>query len=398
MQTIPYSTQLIDEEDIACVAQALRAPLLTQGQAVEEFEKALAEYLGVRYVVCFNSATSALYAAYRACFSQNALVITTPISFVATANMLLACGCEPIFADIGFDGNISPESIARAIEKVDSSDRERLQGIVSVDFAGKSADTESIRAIAKEHNLRFIADSSHAFGGSVNGRKIGGLADVSIFSFHAIKPITTAEGGAISTNDKTIYEQAKLVRSHGLVKKQLWDTQVAQMGFNFRLNELQAALGLSQLHKIEQFLARREEIARIYDRAFVGNPYFTPTHPAIPANHTSTNHLYPILLHKELYCVKEEIFAMLWEKGLGVQVHYKPIFLYELYANAKGLHKDSSGRDSRTNALDWYYAELSLPCHQAMSEAQVQYCIKQILEICAKSASSLKPSPRIHCV
>lgn len=398
MEIIPYSTQLIDEQDIAAVAQALRSALLTQGELVERFEQELAEFLGVRYVVCFNSATSALYAAYRACFSQGALVITTPISFVATANMLLACGCEPIFADIGFDGNISPESIARAIEKVDSSDRERLQGIVSVDFAGKSADTESIRAIAKEHNLRFIADSSHAFGGSVNGRKIGGLADVSIFSFHAIKPITTAEGGAISTNDKTIYEQAKLVRSHGLVKKQLWDTQVAQMGFNFRLNELQAALGLSQLHKIEQFLARREEIARIYDKAFVGNPYFTPTHPAIPANHTSTNHLYPILLHKELYCVKEEIFAMLWEKGLGVQVHYKPIFLYELYANAKGLHKDSSGRDSRTNALDWYYAELSLPCHQAMSEAQVQYCIKQILEICAKSASSLKPSPRIHCV
>lgn len=398
MQTIPYSTQLIDEEDIACVAQALRAPLLTQGQAVEEFEKALAEYLGVRYVVCFNSATSALYAAYRACFSQNALVITTPISFVATANMLLACDCEPIFADIGFDGNISPESIARAIEKVDSSDRERLQGIVSVDFAGKSADTESIRAIAKEHNLRFIADSSHAFGGSVNGRKIGGLADVSIFSFHAIKPITTAEGGAISTNDEQIYEQAKLVRSHGLVKKRLWDTQVAQMGFNFRLNELQAVLGLSQLHKIEQFLARREEIARIYDKAFVGNPYFTPTHPAIPANHTSTNHLYPILLHKELYCVKEEIFTMLWEKGLGVQVHYKPIFLYDLYANAKGLHKDSSGQALATNALDWYQAELSLPCHQAMSDEQVQYCIKQILEICAKSASSLKPSPRIHCV
>lgn len=384
MQVIPYSTQLIDEEDIACVAQALRAPLLTQGQAVEEFEKALAEYLGVRYVVGFNSATSALYAAYRACFSQNALVITTPISFVATANMLLACGCEPIFADIGFDGNIAPDSIARAIDSLDSSDRERLQGIVSVDFAGNSADVERIQAIAREHSLHFIADSSHAFGGSVNGRKIGGLADVSIFSFHAIKPITTAEGGAISTNDEQIYEQAKLVRSHGLVKKQLWDTEVAQVGFNFRLNELQATLGLSQLHKIEQFLARREEIARIYDKAFVGNPYFTPTHPAIPPTHTSTNHLYPILLHKELYCAKEEIFTMLWEKGLGVQVHYKPIFLYELYANARGLHKDSSGQALATNALDWYYAELSLPCHQAMSEAQVQYCIDSTLEVCAK--------------
>lgn len=388
MQTIPYSTQLIDDDDIARVAQALRSPLLTQGQAVEAFEQALADFLGVHYVVSFNSATSALYAAYRACFSQNALVITTPISFVATANMLLACGCEPIFADIGADGNITPESIMRIIEKVDSSDRDRLQGIVSVDFAGNSVKVDSLQAIAKEHNLRFIADSSHAFGGSVNGRKIGGFADVSIFSFHAIKPITTAEGGAISTNDKTVYEQAKLTRSHGLVKKRLWDTEVAQVGFNFRLNELQATLGLSQLGKIEQFLARREEIARIYDEAFADNPYFTPTHPIIPSNHTSTNHLYPILLDKDLYCAKEEIFAQALARGLGVQVHYKPIFLYELYANAKGLHKDSSGRDSRTNALDWYYAELSLPCHQAMSDEQVQYCIDTILDLCAKARKS----------
>lgn len=390
METIPYSTQLIDEEDIAAIVRALHSPLLTQGELVERFEQELADFLGVRYVVSFNSATSALYAAYRALLPAGSLVITTPISFVATANMLLACDCEPVFADVDSSGNLCPRAVEAALAQLDSSEKSRVRAIVGVDFAGNSVDTTALQNIAKKHDLHFIADSSHAFGGSVDGRKIGGLADVSIFSFHAIKPITTAEGGAISTDSREIYEQAKLIRAHGVIKKRLWDTEVAQMGFNFRLNELQAALGLSQLRKIERFLARREEIARIYDQAFADTPYFTPTHPAIPATHQSTNHLYPILLRQELYCAKEEIFTALIQKGLGVQVHYKPIFLYAFYANARGLHRDRSGHERTTKALDWYHAELSLPCHQGMSDEQVAYCAKQILETCAQAANSAR--------
>ena len=372
---LPYSTQLIDKNDIKSVKLALKSPLLTQGKLCETFEQKIAQYIGVRYALCFNSATSALYCAYRALFKQGELVITTPNSFVATANMLLACGAEPIFADILPNGNISVESIKSILEhkQITKNNQSKISGIVSVDFAGNSVEAKSIKAIAKAHNLAFVSDSSHAFGGELDGHKIGSFADVSIFSFHAIKPITTAEGGAITTNDKRIYEIAKSLRSHGLSKKSLWDSEVQDFGFNFRLNEIQAALGLSQLEKIDEFLDKREKIAKIYDEAFYENPYFTPTHAQILPNHKTTNHLYPILLKPKFLPQKEVIFRGLQARGLGVQVHYKPIFDYALF---KGCVRNNGG-----NARKWYDAEISLPLHQAMSKKDINYCIKNTLEV-----------------
>ena len=394
---LPYSTQLIDKRDIKRVKSALKSPLLTQGELCEEFEKKIAKYIGAKYALCFNSATSALYCAYRCVFKQGQSVITTPNSFVATANMLLACGCKPIFADILDDGNISVESIKSLLTtKItntasNNSKAQNIAGIVSVDFAGKSVEAKSIKSLAKAHNLAFVSDSSHAFGGELDGRKIGTFADVSIFSFHAIKPITTAEGGAIITNDKSIYVRAKLLRSHGLSKISLWDSEVQDFGFNFRLNELQAALGLSQLEKIDEFLAKREKIAKIYDEAFCENPkkeYFTPTHAQNPPNIKSTNHLYPILLSNNLIPHKEAIFRALQARGLGVQVHYKPIFDYELFRDCvldrqakKHQAKSQAEHKARHKAKWWYEAEISLPLHQAMSKKDIKYCIKSVLEV-----------------
>lgn len=399
---IPYSTQLIDKRDISRVKSALKSPLLTQGELCEEFEKKIAKYIGAKYALCFNSATSALYCAYRCAFKQGQSVITTPNSFVATANMLLACGCKPIFADILEDGNISVESIKSLLKKItdtasDNPKAQNIAGIVSVDFAGKSVDAKSIKSLAKAHNIAFVSDSSHAFGGELDGRKIGTFADVSIFSFHAIKPITTAEGGAIITNNKAIYEKAKLLRSHGLSKIALWDSEVQDFGFNFRLNELQAALGLSQLEKIDEFLAKREKIAKIYDEAFCENEkfakeYFTPTHAQNPPNIKSTNHLYPILLSNKLIPHKEAIFRALQARGLGVQVHYKPIFDYELFKDCaqdrqtkKHRAKSQAGHKAKHKAKWWYEAEISLPLHQAMSKKDIKYCIKSVLEVFKKS-------------
>lgn len=390
---LPYSTQLIDKRDIKRVKSALKSPLLTQGELCEEFEKKIAKYIGAKYALCFNSATSALYCAYRCVFKQGQSVITTPNSFVATANMLLACGCKPIFADILDDGNISVESIKSLLTtKItntasNNSKAQNIAGIVSVDFAGKSVEAKSIKSLAKAHNLAFVSDSSHAFGGELDGRKIGTFADVSIFSFHAIKPITTAEGGAIITNDKSIYVRAKLLRSHGLSKISLWDSEVQDFGFNFRLNELQAALGLSQLEKIDEFLAKREKIAKIYDEAFCENPkkeYFTPTHAQNPPNIKSTNHLYPILLSNKLIPHKEAIFRALQARGLGVQVHYKPIFDYGLFRDCvldRQAKKQQAKSQARHKARWWYEAEISLPLHQAMSKKDIKYCIKSVLEV-----------------
>lgn len=396
---LPYSTQLIDKRDIKRVKSALKSPLLTQGELCEEFEKKIAKYIGAKYALCFNSATSALYCAYRCAFKQGQSVITTPNSFVATANMLLACGCKPIFADILDDGNISVESIKSLLAKKitntadNNSKAQNIAGIVSVDFAGKSVEAKSIKSLAKAHNLAFVSDSSHAFGGELDGSKIGTFADVSIFSFHAIKPITTAEGGAIITNDKSIYERAKLLRSHGLSKISLWDSEVQDFGFNFRLNELQAALGLSQLEKIDEFLAKREKIAKIYDEAFCENPkfakeYFTPTHAQNPPNIKSTNHLYPILLSNKLIPHKEAIFRALQARGLGVQVHYKPIFDYELFRDCapdrqttKHQTKSQAGHKAKHKAKWWYEAEISIPLHQAMSKKDIKHCIKSVLEV-----------------
>lgn len=388
---LTYSTQLIDKRDIKRVKSALKSPLLTQGELCEEFEKKIAKYIGAKYALCFNSATSALYCAYRCAFKQGQSVITTPNSFVATANMLLACGCKPIFADILYDGNISVESIKSLLAKkitntADNNEKaQNIAGIVSVDFAGKSVEAKSIKSLAKAHNLAFVSDSSHAFGGELNGSKIGTFADVSIFSFHAIKPITTAEGGAIITNDKSIYERAKLLRSHGLSKISLWDSEVQDFGFNFRLNELQAALGLSQLEKIDEFLAKREKIAKIYDEAFCENPkfakeYFTPTHAQNPPNIKSTNHLYPILLSNKLIPHKEAIFRALQARGLGVQVHYKPIFNYELFRDC-ALDRQTTKSQAGHKAKWWYEAEISIPLHQAMSKKDIKYCIKSVLEV-----------------
>lgn len=392
---LPYSTQLIDKRDIKRVKSALKSPLLTQGELCEEFEKKIAKYIGAKYALCFNSATSALYCAYRCVFKQGQSVITTPNSFVATANMLLACGCKPIFADILDDGNISVESIKSLLAKKitntadNNSKAQNIAGIVSVDFAGKSVEAKSIKSLAKAHNLAFVSDSSHAFGGELDGSKIGTFADVSIFSFHAIKPITTAEGGAIITNDKYIYERAKLLRSHGLSKISLWDSEVQDFGFNFRLNELQAALGLSQLEKIDEFLAKREKIAKIYDEAFCENPkfakeYFTPTHAQNPPNIKSTNHLYPILLSNKLIPHKEAIFRALQARGLGVQVHYKPIFDYELFRDCaldRQTKRHQAKLQARHKAKWWYEAEISIPLHQAMSKKDIKYCIKSVLEV-----------------
>ncbi|OJZ94899.1 UDP-4-amino-4,6-dideoxy-N-acetyl-beta-L-altrosamine transaminase [Helicobacter pylori] len=367
MKEFAYSEPCLDEEDKKVILEVLNSKQLTQGKRSLLFEEALCEFLGVKHALVFNSATSALLTLYRnfSDFSADCNeIITTPISFVATANMLLESGYKPVFAEIKNDGNIDELALEKLIN-------EKTKAIVSVDYAGKSVEIESIQKLCKRHSLSFLSDSSHALGSEYQNKKVGGFALASVFSFHAIKPITTAEGGAVVTNDNELYEKMKWFRSHGMIKKDFFEGEVKSIGHNFRLNEIQSALGLSQLKKAPLLMQKREEIALVYDRIFKDNPYFTPLHPLLKDK--SSNHLYPILIRQKFFTCKKLILENLHKRGILAQVHYKPIYQYQLYQQLFNTAPLKS-------AEDFYCAEISLPCHANLDLESVQNIAHGVLK------------------
>ncbi len=367
MKEFAYSEPCLDEEDKKAVLEVLNSKQLTQGKRSLLFEEALCEFLGVKHALVFNSATSALLTLYRNFSDFNAdcnEIITTPISFVATANMLLESGYKPVFAEIKNDGNIDELALEKLIN-------EKTKAIVSVDYAGKSVEIGSIQKLCKRHSLSFLSDSSHALGSEYQNKKVGGFALASVFSFHAIKPITTAEGGAVVTNDNELYEKMKWFRSHGMIKKDFFEGEVKSIGHNFRLNEIQSALGLSQLKKAPLLMQKREEIALVYDRIFKDNPYFTPLHPSLKDK--SSNHLYPILMRQKFFTCKKLILENLHKCGILAQVHYKPIYQYQLYQQLFNTAPLKS-------AQDFYRAEISLPCHANLDLESVQNIAHGVLK------------------
>ena len=359
----PYSRQLIDEDDIQSVIDALRSDILTGGKTVEHFESAIAEYVGTKYAVVVNSGTAALHGAYHALgIGEGDEIITTPITFAATANAALYVGAKPVFVDVRYDGNMNETLIEAALT-------DKTRAIVPVDYAGNPADMDTINAIAKKHGLKVIEDGAHAFGSRLGGRPVGSLADVTTFSFHPVKPLTTLEGGALVTDDPDLAERARRFRSHGMVRKSLWNMDMVDLGYNYRLSDVQCALGLSQMRKLESFIAQRNRIADFYDAHI----------PQIPGLYTikvakenrSSRHLYPVLLDRSLWCSKEDIFKACQEEGLGVQVHYKPVYQHSYY-------KEHVPTQSLETAEDFYRAELSIPCHQMMTEADAEAVLKKL--------------------
>ncbi|GAA8672197.1 UDP-4-amino-4,6-dideoxy-N-acetyl-beta-L-altrosamine transaminase [Helicobacter pylori] len=367
MKKFAYSEPCLDEEDKKAVLEVLNSKQLTQGKYSLLFEEALCEFLGVKHALAFNSATSALLTLYRNFSDFNAdrnEIITTPISFVATANMLLESGYTPVFAEVKNDGNIDELALEKLITK-------KTKAVVSVDYAGKSVEAGSIQRLCKKHSLSFLSDSSHALGSEYQNKKVGGFALASVFSFHAIKPITTAEGGAVVTNNSELYEKMKSFRSHGMIKKDFFEGEVKSVGYNFRLNEIQSALGLSQLKKAPLLRQKREEVALIYDEIFKDNPYFTPLHPLL--KHQSSNHLYPILMRQKFFTCKKLILENLHKLGILAQVHYKPIYQYQLYQQLFNTAPLKS-------AQDFYDAEISLPCHANLDLESVQNIAHGVLK------------------
>ena len=361
---IPYGRHFIDEEDIRAVVEVLRSDFITQGTKVKEFEEKLARYCGSKYCVVFNSGTAALLGAYYACdISEGDEVITTPITFVATTNMLFVLGARPVFVDVELDtGNINAEMIENAIT-------EKTKAIVPVHYAGHPPEMEKIKSIAERYHLKVIEDACHALGAEYKGSKIGSCkySDTTVFSFHPVKHITTGEGGAVLTNDDNIYEKLLLIRNHGINRDKFiyeaegdWYYEVQALGFNFRLTDIQASLGISQLKKLDKFISRRREIASYYHQELKENPFFELPVEKPYALHSY--HLYPVRLKDPLANRKREVIRILREKGIGVQVHYIPLYKHPFYRE-----KGYSNVFLR-NAEDFYKKVFTLPIFPSMRE------------------------------
>lgn len=378
MPTIPYGRQTIEEDDIRAVVDVLKSDRVTQGACVGLFEKALAEYCGARYAVVCSSGTAALHLAYLAAgIGAKDAIITSPISFVATANAALYVGARPIFADVDpASGNICPAKIEETLLKLRSGSR-HWKAIVPVHFAGFPCDMSEIAAIAKRNRLIVIEDACHALGAEISGRKIGAYSDLTVFSFHPVKLITTGEGGGILTNDEHLYNKLVQLRAHGVVRDQFinrpdgpWYYEMQHLGFNYRMTDMQATLGSSQLRKIDRFIKRRREIAESYNEAFLNNPFFNI--PIEKTNLFAAYHLYPIRLKDTYKERKRELIRALNAVGINVQIHYIPIYLQPYYRSLgykKGVCPD---------AEDFYEREISLPIYPGMTSETVNYVIDRM--------------------
>ena len=374
-KTIPYGNQSIDKRDISAVVSVLRGDWLTQGPSVKKFEDALCRYTGARYAVAVSNGTAALHVACLAAgIGKGDEVITSPVTFLASANCALYCGARPVFGDVDpVTANITLASIKKATCS-------RTKAVIPVHYAGLSCDMKSIGSFAKRRGMAVIEDACHALGASYKGAPVGSCrySDMSVFSFHPVKSITTGEGGAVMTNDPGLYKSLLSLRNHGIDKDGLrdspgdWYYEMRSLGYNYRLTDIQSALGLSQLRKLASFINRRKEIAKIYNRAFKGNVFFD-----IPVmGETSAWHLYAIRLKDPHAARRKEIFASLRSSGIWVQVHYVPVHTQPYY------RKHVCGVIQRLGAQEYYRRAISIPMYPQMSEKDVDRVISVLRETC----------------
>ena len=375
---LSYGRQYIDEEDIQAVADTLRSDYLTCGPRIEQLEQKLCEVTGAKYCVAVSHGTAALHiAAMAAGVREGDEVITTPITFAASANCALYCGARPVFADINPDTyNIDPDSIRRCIT-------DKTRAVVAVDFTGQAVELDEIRAICKEHNLILIEDAAHSIGTKYNGQPIGSIADMTTFSFHPVKTVTAGEGGAVTTNDPVLYRKLLLARTHGITRDRSqmvhptddpWYNEQVGFGYNYRLTEFQAALLISQLKKLEAFSKRRKEIVKMYDEAFSQLPELK-VQKEIPQSDT-TRHLYILHLNADmLKCTRREFFDALRAENIYSQVHYLPVYWHSYYESLgypKGLCP---------NAEAYYQQVMSLPLYYSLTDEDVKDVIRAVTKI-----------------
>jgi perosamine synthetase len=374
---IPYGRQSIDEDDIQAVVEVLRSDWLTTGPKVTEFEETFAHYVDAKYAVAVSSGTAALHAAMFALgIGPGDEVIVPPITFAATANCVVFQGGIPVFADV------DPETLLLDPAQVEARITPNTKAIIAVDYAGQPCEYDKLQKIAKRHKLSLIADGCHALGAEYKGQKVGTLADLTVFSFHPVKHITTGEGGMVTTHDGNLAQRIQLFRNHGIKSdyaqreaQDTWFYEMVDLGYNYRITDIQCALGLSQLKKLPAFLARRREIAVRYDEAFRQIKGIEPLKVRDSVQHAY--HLYVVRILKE-QCGKdrEQVFKALRDAGIGANVHYIPVHLHPFYRSRFG-----TGSDRCSVAKEIYRQIISLPMYPGLSEADLKHVIEAIRSI-----------------
>lgn len=366
MKAYGYGHQLIDATDVSSVCDIVSAEALTCGPQVKAFEKAICEYTGAKYCVAVANGTAALHiAALAANLQPGDEAITSPITFLSSANCICFCGAKPVFADIEPDtANIDPNEIARRITG-------KTKAIIPVHFAGQSCDMERISEIAKKRNLIVIEDAAHAIGSDYKDTKVGSCrySDMTIFSFHPVKTITTGEGGAVTTNNPELYAKLCAYRAHGTHKDgamaDTWEYEMCELGYNYRITDFQCALGISQLKKLEVFKARRREIVSYYNEN-LGLPHLIER----PFSNACF-HLYPILVEG-----RREFYFKARKKGLNLQVHYIPVHTQPYYRKKFGYKPEDYPM-----AQDYYNQCVSLPLYPGLKDDDLAEIVKRIREI-----------------
>ena len=362
---IPYGRQTIEEDDIQAVVEILKSDWLTTGPKVQEFERVFADLVGAREAVAVSSGTAALHAAMFAIgISTGDEVVVSPMTFAASVNCVVYQGGTPVFADVDPDTLlIDPIEVTREVTP-------RTKAIIAVDYAGQPCDYDALRAIANQYNLVLVADACHSLGGSYRGCLVGSLADLNVFSFHPVKHITTGEGGMITTDSSHWAQQMRIFRNHGITKnhrqRDSWFYEMVTLGYNYRLTDLQCALGISQLSKLRDWVTRRQEIAQRYDEAFAKIPEIEPLVVRKDVSHAY--HLYVVRINS-----RDKVFAALRAKGIGVNVHYIPVYLHPFY---RKRFATKSGRCPLAEAA--YKQIISLPMFPSLTNIEVNKVIEVI--------------------
>lgn len=373
MNFIPYGKQTISDDDIQSVVDVLKSDFLTTGPKIKEFEDAISSYCGSKYCVAVSNGTAALHLASLVLLEENDKVLTTPNSFLATSNSILYANAKPIFVDICEDGNINLDLCEEELKK-DST----IKAIYVVHFSGNPVNQEKLKYLKETYNIKILEDCAHSIGAKIDGIKAGSCtnSDISIFSFHPVKHITTGEGGAIITNSKEIYKKLLLLRGHGMRANPdvaPWHYDMLELGFNYRLTDISCALGLSQLKKLDSFLYLRRSIAKRYDDFFAKIDFIKPLYSF---TNNSAYHLYVIKIDFEkLNINKKEFVLKMREKSIGLQFHYIPI-------NKQPFYKNLGYGNEKTPIMDEYYKNaISLPIYPNFSIEEQEYVCKSIIEI-----------------